>query len=259
MHSLIFSLGKEQLQKLFDENTTYLDILRLAGYQTLSANYNTLYRVIEHFSIDLTKFKENYKMFKKRMAHNIIYEDLTYEEVIARTTTRRVIKRYIITKNLIPYICSECGNDGNYNGKELILQLDHVDGNPVNNNLENLRFLCPNCHSQTDTFAGRNPTKLNRQPNCRCLICSKPLVNKTKYGMCKKCFLESEIKTNTEKLRSRLAKRKFEVSKEELEKLLEEHSFTKIGKMFGVSDNAIRRRCVTLGIDVKIGKFSKKS
>ncbi|NDB82938.1 MAG: HNH endonuclease, partial [Alphaproteobacteria bacterium] len=38
------------------------------------------------------------------------------------------------------------------------LQLDHIDGDPYNHQLENLRFLCPNCHSQTETFSGRNRT-----------------------------------------------------------------------------------------------------
>lgn len=37
-----------------------------------------------------------------------------------------------------------------------MLQLDHIDGNPFNSVLENLRILCPNCHTQTHTFAGRN-------------------------------------------------------------------------------------------------------
>lgn len=43
--------------------------------------------------------------------------------------------------------------------KELILELDHINGIRNDNRLENLRFLCPNCHSQTPTFKGRNKTK----------------------------------------------------------------------------------------------------
>lgn len=254
MRSLIFKLGKEKLQKLFDENSTYLDVLRSAGYQTLSANYNTLYRVIKHFSIDLTKFKENFKEFKKRIAHDVIYEDLTYQEVIEKTTSRRNIKRYIISKNLIPYVCSECGNDGMYNGKPLTLQLDHIDGNPINNNLENLRFLCPNCHSQTDTFAGKNPSKL-----LNCEGCGKIINVKNKHGMCQKCYFDSELFSNNISSGEYKRHKKFEVAKEELENLIKEHPFTKIGDMFGVSDKAIRNRCISLGIDISKRKFSKKS
>lgn len=52
--------------------------------------------------------------------------------------------------------CEICGNGSSWNGKSLSLQLDHIDGNPRNHLLENLRILCPNCHSQTETFGSRN-------------------------------------------------------------------------------------------------------
>jgi hypothetical protein len=53
------------------------------------------------------------------------------------------------------YKCSCCGID-EWNGKELILEIDHIDGIPDNNEPKNLRFICPNCHSQTDTYKGKN-------------------------------------------------------------------------------------------------------
>jgi len=55
-----------------------------------------------------------------------------------------------------PYKCSECDNDGVWNNKPLILHMDHIDGNRKNNKPGNIRWLCPNCHSQTDTFGSRN-------------------------------------------------------------------------------------------------------
>ena len=48
--------------------------------------------------------------------------------------------------------CTECS----WNGKELVLELEHIDGNAMNNKEENLSLLCPNCHSQTPTYKGRN-------------------------------------------------------------------------------------------------------
>lgn len=52
--------------------------------------------------------------------------------------------------------CEECNQLPVWNGKPLNLQVDHIDGDCKNNLPYNLRLICPNCHSQTDTFAGRN-------------------------------------------------------------------------------------------------------
>jgi len=54
--------------------------------------------------------------------------------------------------------CERCGIT-EWNGKELSFQLEHIDGNSYNHSLNNLMIICPNCHSQTDTYCGRNKTK----------------------------------------------------------------------------------------------------
>lgn len=65
------------------------------------------------------------------------------------------LKGRLIDEDILKPICSICGIDS-WLGQELTLQLDHINGDPLDDRLENLRLLCPNCHSQTDTYCGRN-------------------------------------------------------------------------------------------------------
>jgi hypothetical protein len=68
----------------------------------------------------------------------------------------KYIRRLILKHNIIPYVCGGCGLVDSWQGEPLVLELDHINGDPADNRVENLRFLCPNCHSQTETFASRN-------------------------------------------------------------------------------------------------------
>jgi hypothetical protein len=61
------------------------------------------------------------------------------------------LKTKLISSSLKTNECEICGIS-EWNGKIIVLELDHIDGNKFNNNLSNLRILCPNCHSQTPTF-----------------------------------------------------------------------------------------------------------
>lgn len=81
----------------------------------------------------------------------------TNEQVFIENSTysRNKLKARIINQNLFEYKCQKCGNNGFHNNKPLSLQLDHINGISDDNRLVNLRFLCPNCHSQTDTYAGK--------------------------------------------------------------------------------------------------------
>lgn len=68
-------------------------------------------------------------------------------------TERSAIKKYVIERD--SYKCSEC-NISDWNNKPISLHLDHMDGNPSNNMPENFRLLCPNCHSQTESYGSKN-------------------------------------------------------------------------------------------------------
>ena len=65
-------------------------------------------------------------------------------------------------KKYTEYKCNQCGIS-EWNGKELRLQIDHIDGNNKNDKIENYRYLCPNCHTQTDTWGVKNVSEEGRK------------------------------------------------------------------------------------------------
>ena len=69
------------------------------------------------------------------------------------------LKKRIIKAGVLENKCSSCGID-KWNGTDIVLQLDHINGKSKDHRLENLRLLCPNCHSQTPTWCGKNKSKI---------------------------------------------------------------------------------------------------
>lgn len=65
------------------------------------------------------------------------------------------LKNRMLRENILNNVCSEC-KINEWNGKPISLELDHIDGVRTNHKLKNLRLLCPNCHSQTDTYRSKN-------------------------------------------------------------------------------------------------------
>ena len=69
----------------------------------------------------------------------------------------KTISNYLRERNI--YECVECGNAGTWQGKHLPLHLDHIDGDRKHNQIENLRWLCPNCHQQTSNWGVNNASQ----------------------------------------------------------------------------------------------------
>ena len=69
--------------------------------------------------------------------------------------TRTVLLRRALLEIGVEEVCVACGQRGIWNGKPLTLQIDHINGDPFDHRAENLRFLCPNCHTQTPTYGNK--------------------------------------------------------------------------------------------------------
>lgn len=98
---------------------------------------------------NLTKFDFEEQQRKAQETKLLKSWSRPYEEMSHDSVRRRLLAE----RN---YTCEQCGCGHIWNGKPLSLELDHIDGNSVNNKLENLRILCPNCHSQTPTHRSKN-------------------------------------------------------------------------------------------------------
>ena len=77
--------------------------------------------------------------------------------------TQKVLRGYIIRHNVIPYICDICGCDGHWQNGEISLELHHKDGDNNNNEIQNLSYLCPNCHALTNNYRGKNKSPSSQE------------------------------------------------------------------------------------------------
>lgn len=133
------------------ESRTVAEVLDRIGVSKYSGNYRRAANLAERLGVALPVARRG--EWHARVAKPI----LTEEQVRARfTRTERPqdsksLKRWMTCRLGVPAQCVSCGLGPEWNGKPLTLELDHVDGDRLNNELTNLRLLCPNCHAQTET------------------------------------------------------------------------------------------------------------
>ena len=152
--SVVWSIPSDDFKELVKNSSNIAQILRHFNLVNKGGNSNTVKRRIKYENINMShivlgKGSNKGKRFKPRKSNDEFFcKD--------SNSNGNHIKRRIIRNNLIEYKCSECSLTDTWKNKKLVLQLEHKNGNRRDNRLENLTFLCPNCHSQTDTFAGKN-------------------------------------------------------------------------------------------------------
>ena len=146
---------EENFRPVIETSKSLTECLDKMKLRSAGGNYEILNKYIEKYNISTEHFNPYLSSNTEKAIKN---NTLTLDEVLIENSSydRGSLKKRILKEKLIEYKCSKCKNKGEWNGEKLSLQLDHINGINNDNRLENLRFLCPNCHSQTDTFSGKN-------------------------------------------------------------------------------------------------------
>lgn len=148
--------SKDVLLESIKKSNSKSDILRNIGLKLNSGNFQTLEKYCNVYDIQLENLKFDFKSHSKK---NGFQRKLTNEQLFKKNNNRnnsRVIKKRIFDEKLLKNECSICGLGDVWMEKPISLQLDHKNGDRFDNTLDNLRILCPNCHSQTETFGSKN-------------------------------------------------------------------------------------------------------
>lgn len=243
-------IDKKGLEKICNESLSIAEVCRKLDIRPVGGNYKTLKIKFRDYKIDISHFTgkawnqgNKFKYFgKKYKLEEILIENSTY-------TNLSYLKERLVKAKILKYECEIC-KIINWNNKALTLELDHKNGNNLDHRLENIRLLCPNCHSQTNNFRGKKETKSacsemrkersksikNRSKHIKkknssyenyCLNCSKNCLNKFCSQMCYKEDLRKKI-PNIDEL---------------LDKFKQHKSFLRVSKEYNVSDNAVRKWC----------------
>ena len=140
-----FSWNEDLLKKAITTSSSKREILNKLGVRDTGSSYSTLRRVANELGLVLPKSYNsgNYHKGPKKTIEDMFS--------VNSTTSTGTIKKYLINHFGVIYKCVLCGLK-EWKKKAIVLEIDHIDGNRTNNSIDNLRLLCPNCHSQTSTY-----------------------------------------------------------------------------------------------------------
>ncbi len=217
---------KNNIENLLIESKSLREVLNKIGYNTNgSGGYQTFKNYCQNNNIEIPKYN-----YYGSGGYQAAFEN---SEVFVENSTysRQRLKARIIKYDLIEYKCVKCKNIGEWMNEKLSLQLEHKNGINNDNRIGNLCFLCPNCHTQTDTYASKKRKKkvkkVKKTQEIKRCHCGEKISKKNE--MCFDCY---NIKQRKVKNRP---------SYEQLLNDIKETNYTKTGKKYGVSCNSIRK------------------
>jgi len=224
--SKINSIAKKDLQQLVYNSNSLADVLRKLNLYVSSGNYKPLKIRLDDDNIDYAHIKLGLNSSKNKIKTKIKTSEVLIEN---SKYSNSCLKQRILKEGILKNQCSKCKLDPIWCDDVLTLQLDHINGNNRDNRIENLRILCPNCHTQTKNYGSKNIKKRRITKHCSCgnNMCATS-------KMCMNCIHAGKSKNTRNK-------KILWPNYNELLKMLSETNYTKVAQQLGVSDNAIRK------------------
>jgi hypothetical protein len=226
---------KAQLREAIAESLSWAEALRRVGLRDAGGNFRTIQRHAEEWGIATDHFDPGASRRRTFLAQR---PARPLEEVMVEGSTysRAHLKRRLFGDGLKQRRCEMCGQGEEWNGARIALILDHINGVPNDNRLENLRIVCPNCAATLATHCGRN--KPLRAP-IACLWCGETFYRKAaSQRYCSRvCGIHSPGPRDPQPERRKVERPSYE----QLRADLEASNFSAVGRKYGVSDNAVRK------------------
>lgn len=156
------SWSNDQLTDAVKESFSYRQVLQKIGLREAGGNYEQVKKYIKELGLKIDHFRG--KAWNKGLK-GIGTPRIPLEKILVKNSLYQSykLKNRLFTTKLKPRHCEECGWAKKTNEGQLPLELDHINGDRHDNRLENLRILCPNCHSLKSTHRGRNISKEARR------------------------------------------------------------------------------------------------
>jgi hypothetical protein len=151
-----YKYNKEDLQEAILNSNTYIDVFRYL--KLCPTNYNFLKKKIQEYNLDISHFNQSNSRRGK-----VKYK---LDEILVKNgpnTCSYSLKKKLYDQGLKLRKCELCGQGEQWNDMNISLILDHIDGDRYNNELSNLRIVCPNCNAGLDTHCGKNKKKYIRE------------------------------------------------------------------------------------------------
>lgn len=151
---------KELIEAAVKESKSYAETMRKLGITYISGGMQTyLIKRVKEFQIDTTHFTgQGWTKGKLSLNRKTAKDILVYSKSNFRQKASQL--RRALLESEVEYKCAECNLSGTWNGKPICLEVDHIDSDYKNNTIDNLQFLCPNCHSQKPSYSNGRESAL---------------------------------------------------------------------------------------------------